>query len=338
MSISQLILTIGLPALIGAMFIVPAWVLPRFRYTAGIAGSALGVALGLALVVSFMLEAGVPSLPPAQKWHMLPVLACGVTLLCPIIAMVDGSGELGRWLIAIGSGGIIGWLAVFPGSDHFFTFTTTWMFAYSEASSSASSASFSMDIPLKLLLGFWIALSFISLSWVSHRRRGLTVNLAYTIVFTGISILCMEAKFITLTLIAGALAATCGVAFASALVAIIWTRDKQGERRAIAIGWGGAFSLAALLPLVAFCGWAYNVGEVEPIHWLLVCSAPILLGLFELPGLHQLKQGPGFVLRIAAVTIPVVLAVVLLHSGAQLDGDDADGGYNMNDYESAVMP
>ena len=308
MPIGQILLTIGLPALIGALFIIPAWVLPKFRYTAGIAGSALGVALGLALVVSFMAEAGVPSLPPAQKWHMLPVLACGITLLCPVIAMVDGSGEIGRWLIAIGSGGIIAWLAIFPG----------------------------MDLLLQILLGVWIALSFISLSWVSHRRRGLTVNLAYTIAFTGISILCMEAKFITLTLIAGALSATSGVAFASALVAIIWTRDKEGKRRAIAIGWGGAFSLAALLPLMAFCGWAYNVGDVEPVHWLLVCSAPILLGLFELPGLHQLKQGTGFVLRITAVTIPVVLAIILLYSGAPLEGDD--GGYNLNDYESAVMP
>ncbi|MCH2152499.1 MAG: hypothetical protein MK089_04085 [Phycisphaerales bacterium] len=308
MPIGQILLTIGLPALIGALFIIPAWVLPKFRYTAGIAGSALGVALGLALVVSFMAEAGVPSLPPAQKWHMLPVLACGITLLCPVIAMVDGSGEIGRWLIAIGSGGIIAWLAIFPG----------------------------MDLLLQILLGVWIALSFISLSWVSHRRRGLTVNLAYTIAFTGISILCMEAKFITLTLIAGALSATSGVAFASALVAIIWTRDKEGKRRAIAIGWGGAFSLAALLPLMAFCGWAYNVGDVEPVHWLLVCSAPILLGLFELPGLHQLKHGTGFVLRITAVTIPVLLAIILLYSGAPLDGDDS--GYNLNDYESAVMP
>ena len=317
MPIGQILLTIGVPALIGALFIVPAWVLPRFRYTAGIAGSALGVALGLALVVAFMVESGIPSLPPAQKWHMLPVLACGITMLCPVIAMVDGSGEVGRWLIAIGAGGIIGWLAVFPG----------------------------MDLLLQVLLGVWVGLSFISLSWVSHRRRGLTVNLAYAIVFTGVSILCMEAKFITLTLIAGALAATCGVAFASALVAIIWIRDHDpdmplaaGQRRAIAIGWGGAFSLAAILPLVAFCGWAYNVGEVEAIHWLLVCSAPILLGLLELPGLHTMEKLGGFILRIMVVTIPVLLAIVLLYSGAQLDSNDVEGGYNLDDYESAVMP
>ena len=194
MSFAQILFTIGLPMLVGAILIVPAWLLPRIRVLSGIAGSALGVALGMALVVAFMAEAGVPSLPPGQKWHMLPILACGIVILCPVVAMVDGSGEVGRWLISIASGGIIGWLAVFPG----------------------------LDLLGQILLGVWVGISFMVISWVSHRRRGVTVALSITLVFAALSILCMQAHFITLTLIAG-IVGDIGIAFVTAFIG-----ERQG--------------------------------------------------------------------------------------------------------------
>ncbi len=296
MSIGQLLLTIGLPTLVGAILIVPAWLVPRIREISGLAGSALGVALGMALVVAFMCEAGVPSLPPEQKWHMLPIIACGIVILCPVVAIMDGSGELGRWLISIASGAIIGWLAVFP----------------------------QMDLLGRILLGVWVGLSFMVLSWVSHRRRGITVTLSLTIVFTAMSLLCFESHFITLTLINGALAATAGVGFASALIAEVWTRDEEGKRRSIAIGWGGAFAAASLVPLACFCGWAYTIGDVMWIHWGLVGAAPVMLLFGELPGFHQRHGLVSSFLRVGLVCIPVAVALVLVFTGIDSD-DESDG-------------
>ena len=171
MTFEQLLLPLGLPTLISVLIIVPAWILPRFRTVAGIPGSALGVALGLSLVVCFMVEVGLPSVPPLFKWHMLVIIAGGVTVLCPVMGLLDGSGGIGRWLIAIAAGAISGWLAVFPG----------------------------MDLEHRLLLGIWVGGSFLSLSYVSHHARGQTVNLAVTITFAGLVALCFEAKWITLT-------------------------------------------------------------------------------------------------------------------------------------------
>ncbi|MCH2132878.1 MAG: hypothetical protein MK116_03915 [Phycisphaerales bacterium] len=310
MTFGELLLTVGLPTLVGAILIVPAWVIPRIRKTAGIAGSALGVALGLGVAIAFMTVADIPSLPPTQKWHMLPIIACGVTVLCPVVAMVDGSGELGRWLIGIASGAIIGWLAVFP----------------------------NMDLFMRILLGVYVAMTFMVLSWGSHRRRGLTLNLAFTIVFTGLTLLCMKAHFITLTLIAAALSSISFVAFLSALVAAIWTRDEDGKKRFIKIGWGGAFAIAALIPMVTFCGWAYNTGDVQWVHWLLVAVAPVMLLFGELPGLSHNNRLSGFVVRIALVTAPVVIGLTLLYSGVGLDVDHADDEYNIEYFEEHMEP
>ena len=309
MSFAQILFTIGLPMLVGAILIVPAWLLPRIRVLSGIAGSALGVALGMALVVAFMAEAGVPSLPPGQKWHMLPILACGIVILCPVVAMVDGSGEVGRWLISIASGGIIGWLAVFPG----------------------------LDLLGQILLGVWVGISFMVISWVSHRRRGVTVTLSITLVFAALSILCMQAHFITLTLIAGALSATSGIAFVTAFISERWgpevpvdssavsDDDSTLPTRSLAIGWGGAFAVASLVPLVAFCGWAYNVGDVNWVHWGLVAGAPLMLGIGELPGVHHRDGFWWFLVRVGLVAVPIVLSLTLLFSGAGLDADSGDG-------------
>lgn len=318
MSFGQIFFTVGFPALVGAILIIPAWLLPRIRVLSGVTGSALGVALGMALVVAFMTESGIPSLPPAQKWHMLPIIACGIVILCPMVAIGDGSGEVGRWLVSIASGGIIGWLAVFPG----------------------------LDLAGQILLGVWVGVSFMVLSWVSHRRRGVTVTLSITLVFTALSILCMQAHFITLTLIAAALAATSGIGFATAFISERWGPEisagsstipgdeSQLPTRSLAIGWGGAFAVASIIPLVAFCGWAYNTGDVNWIHWGLIAGAPLMLGIGELPGVHHRDGFWWFLVRVALVALPIVLSLSLLFSGAGLDSDvdesNIDHMYYMN--------
>lgn len=309
MSFEQILFAVGFPALVGGILIVPAWLVPRIRILSGVTGSALGVGLGMALVVAFMAEAGIPTLPPAQKWHMLPILACGIVILCPVVAIVDGSGELGRWLIGIASGGIIGWLAVFPG----------------------------LDLLGQILLGVWVGISFMVISWVSHKRRGVTVTLSSTLVFAALSILCMQAHFITLTLIAGALSATSGIGFVTAFISEVWgpkvsyaspvfpVDESELPSRSLAIGWGGAFALASIIPLVAFCGWAYNVGDVSWLHWGLVAGAPLMLGIGELPGLHKKDGFWFFLVRVGLVAVPIVLALTLFFTGASLD-EDADTG------------
>ncbi|MEE2908073.1 MAG: hypothetical protein VX527_09620 [Planctomycetota bacterium] len=305
MTFGQILLTIGLPTFIGAILIVPAWLVPRIRDISGLAGSALGVALGMALVVAFMAEAGVPSLPPAQKWHMLPIIACGIVILCPVVVLMDGSGEFGRWLISVATGAVIGWLAVFP----------------------------QMDIFGRVLLGIWVGVSFMVMSLVSHRRRGITVTLSLTIVFTALAILCWQAHQITLTLINVALAATSGIGFVSALVAEVWTRDEEGNRRSIAIGWGGAFAAASLVPLTCFCGWAYTMGDVRWIHWALVGAAPTMLIIGELPWLKRhTGLGSSFV-RVSMVCIPVALALVLLFTGARWDDESQSTETNIERIE-----
>lgn len=316
MSFLQIMWTVGFPALIGAVIIVPAWLLPRIRGLSGLTGSALGVALGMALVIAFMTEAGIPSLPPSQKWHMLPILACGIVILCPVVALVDECGELGRWLISIASGAIIGWLAVFPG----------------------------LGLVGQILLGFWVGISFMVISWVSHRRRGVTVTLSITLVFSALSILCMEAHFITLTIIAGALAATSGVGFVTALYSEIWGPTVQpgpivfpGDEselpsRSLAIGWGGAFAVASIIPLVAFCGWAYNVGDVNGIHWGLVAAAPLMLCIGELPGMNRRSGFWWFLVRVGLVALPIALALALYFSGIDLDSGSTEDNIQRTDY------
>ncbi|MBG84985.1 MAG: hypothetical protein CMJ40_10645 [Phycisphaerae bacterium] len=310
MSFGQILFAIGLPAMVGAILIVPAWLVPRIRRLSGLTGSALGVALGMALVVAFMAEAGIPSLPPDQKWHMLPILTCGIVILCPVVAIVDGSGEMGRWLISIASGGIIGWFAVFPG----------------------------LDLLGQILLGVWVGISFMVISWVSHRRRGVTVTLSITLVFAALSILCMQAHFITLTLIAGALSATSGIGFVTAFISERWgpevpvgspvfpEDESELPSRSLAIGWGGAFAVASIIPLVAFCGWAYNVGDVTWLHWGLVAGAPLMLGIGELPGLHHREGFWWFLVRVGLVALPIVLALTLFFTGAGLGADSDTGG------------
>ena len=308
MSFAQILFTIGLPMLVGAILIVPAWLLPRIRVLSGIAGSALGVALGMATVVAFMAEAGVPSLPPGQKWHMLPILACGIVILCPVVAMVDGSGEVGRWLISIASGGIIGWLAVFPG----------------------------LDLLGQILLGVWVGISFMVISWVSHRRRGVTVTLSITLVFAALSILCMQAHFITLTLIAGALSATSGIAFVTAFISERWgpevpvdssavsDDDSTLPTRSLAIGWGAPSRWHRLFR------WLHSADGPTTSETSTGSTgdwwpAPLMLGIGELPGVHHRDGFWWFLVRVGLVAVPIVLSLTLLFSGAGLDADSGDG-------------
>ena len=310
MTFAQLLLTIGLPTFVGAILIVPAWLVPRIRDLGGVAGSALGVALGMTLVVAFMSEAGVPSLPPAQKWHMLPIIACGIVILCPVVALMDGSGELGRWLISTATGAVIGWLAVFP----------------------------QMGIEGRVLLAIWVGVSFMVMSWVSHRRRGITVTLSLTIVFTALAILCWQAHQITLTLINIALACTSVIGFVSALVAEVWTRDQEGKRRSIAIGWGGAFAAASLVPLTCFCGWAYTMGDVRWIHWALVGAAPVMLVVGEMPWLNRHKGLGSSFIRVSLVCIPVALALILLFTGVALDHEEHSSETNIERLNKTFGP
>ena len=84
--------------------------------------------------------------------------------------------------------------------------------------------------------------------------------------------------------------------------------------------------MASIIPLVAFCGWAYNGGDVTWIHWGLVAGAPLMLGIGELPGLHHRGGFWWFLVRVGLVAIPIVLALTLVFSGSGLDSEDGGDG------------
>ena len=65
---------------------------------------------------------------------------------------------------------------------------------------------------------------------------------------------------------------------------------------------------------------------------MLIAVAPVLLGVFELPGLRRFEGWRGYAVRILTVATPVVLAVLLVLVLDRPEVEAGDGGYDLDSY------
>jgi len=243
----QALWAVGLPGGCMAIVLAIALLLGPLRRKAGIADAALALCIPGAAFITFLVEKGLPSLPPEQKWLILPwtFLIAGVLGLvataiggrkCPGAMAVLGAAAVG------GAGGL--WLAL-PGID-------------------------TVDARISIALELGIAV--LVLAAVMRQGRPVLTCVALWGAATALSLTLASSANITLAMAAGAIAVT--VAVAGVLLSI--APSSAPKQR---LGVGAAIACATTLMMLLIVGRIYDnsLDGIATWRWLLVIGGPAVL-------------------------------------------------------------
>ncbi|MBM4109980.1 MAG: hypothetical protein FJ254_01300 [Phycisphaerae bacterium] len=287
------------------------------------------LAAPFAFIASFLLEAGPVGLPPAERWHVLPY-AVGAAAIVGAIVSRKHSAWWAQWSIVAAILGGFAWkYVVFPASNPY------------------------------IQAGLLVAIILVGLLWSAVSRDACSVGMAMmsAIVFAGLGVLMVLANFASLGVIAFAVAAAlAGVGMVSGVLnlreatrlraaapvpepgadtmvkAVASGAECPAEAMCELVPWtaAGVTTLAAIACVLAFCGHAYNYGDVRPGHWAVILLSPFFALLVCKPCLRGAKPIVGVAWR-SGLCLVVVLATLANAVSQGVDGDDTDGGASGSD-------
>ncbi|MHC4448359.1 MAG: hypothetical protein ACYSXF_11365 [Planctomycetota bacterium] len=271
--VAQVLLATVPPAVITVIVLALAW--RPWRTDAAIAGGRWGGAagFGLAFLTGFLAVAGWPGLPPTEKWQWILHLG----LLAAAIGVVNALRPRKRWL--------------------------DWLPSLCLAATAALLLRHpSPDAPWTWNLGVAAAVAFLwlTLEPVAQRARGVTVPLTLLLTFAAAAIVILVSGNETLARLTAVLAASA----AGAAIVAWWAP-------AISLAAGATAVTVAVLPGLLFLSQAYSYSEVPGISFLLPLLAPAMSGLGELPVMGRLKPPARVLIRMAAILLPLGIAVGL---------------------------
>ena len=277
---------VGIPTAIAAIVLLSALLVGPLRRRPGLADAALAVCLPCSAFITFMFEKGLPTLPPEQKWLIVPwVLLCAAALGVAARALAPrGNGSMQCLLAAAAAGGLGGWPLVLPGLD---------------------------SLDASVTLGLQLGLGVLLLGAVARSGRPVTCMIGAWACAALLSLTLLISANITMGLAAGAVSAT-------AAVGAVGLSLFRGSAPAGRVGVGTAASLAVTLVIFLVVGQAYDysMDGIAAWRWWL-CLMPLAL-LVLLPG------GKRSSLALTAVLVPTVVALAV--AWPQLQDLMATGG------------
>lgn len=243
------------------------------------------IALGLGFLAAFFVIAGPRGFLLKDRWH---------------------------WMAAIvGASVVLGLIAALWRAVPIVRFMATVALAFATGALLQPPATVANPLYWKLAFGAVVLVSAQPLGIIALKHRGIALPLMFIPVFTGLSIMLLETRQAGFSLLAGALAAMCGVAFVIALF-----------NRQFSLGHGGMFVLAAVLPTLSLLGWFYNVIEAPIWPFAILAVSPLMLIVCEVRLLTRVKPWQGLALRLALVSAPVAAAVAWIMMVSQSGADE----------------
>jgi hypothetical protein len=246
------------------------------------------IGLTLAFAISFRYTEGEWPLPPHTRWHwvfLMAITAGGVGIVNSLIP--------GRWLatmprvalagIALGLIGFI-MLRPLPPVDGV---TAAWP-----------------DWVWKVGFGTVVLVLWLGLESIARREHSAWLLASVIASFTAASLVIVEARFAKPAQLAGAVAATCGIAFALSIAMAL-------VRRRLPVHCGMTAPLAMILPGLLIFGWFHNAGNVPIASFVLAGASPLALLVAALPPLRAWTGWRAWVLRVTLVTILPAIAIAL---------------------------
>ena len=282
---------IVLPFVLGPVVLALMW-LPRWRKRpAHGAEAGFCFVLIITFIFSFVLQEGVPTWPLGARWHAVPVLLTGVSLvswawfrprratdasrpvaldpLCP----ADRVSLLRGLLFALFCGAMSTVVVRLPGHD-------TWSW--------------------RLGLGFIVCLLATSLLSTAVQKRGAAIPLSLAGVLATLSALLLISHFAKLAIIIGCVAWLCAIAGVIAWLVPHFT-----------VGSPGAVTLATLIPTVALTGYSYDYDTFSPYCWILVSSSVFMLWVGRIGSVRRRSPRLRGVIQTLAVLAPCAVALAI---------------------------
>ncbi len=245
--IEQAMWAVGMPAAICAGLLALALFVPAFRRHAILADAACALCLPLAAFITFIVEKGLPTLPPEQKWLILPwtFLAGGMLGAGVSGAFGTRSPSVASLLAAAIAGGLAGWLLVLPDLD---------------------------GLDARITLGLQVGVGVLVMAAIMRQARPV---LTCTLIWgagAALSLTLLASSNITLSLAAGAISAT--AAAAAMLLSIGAKSAPQGR-----LGVGAATGLACALVMLVVIGVRYDNSwdGIPQWRWWMCIAGPCVM-------------------------------------------------------------
>jgi hypothetical protein len=251
--LQQALLSVVLPSTVAGLILLFAWrpwskafrdVSRTARRSAGWAAPA---AIGLAFLISFFFEQGLPDIPPRERWEWLFPLVAAATIIGILVELVGERRDVtlaGTLIIAA----MAGWMLRLP--DH-----AAWFYR--------------MGLAAVIIITIWMLLP------VTTNRHGPLAPFVFALTFFAATPLFNEAAFLKLTVI---MTAVGGGALAMAIVALL-------ARKSFTLGPGALIVLVTLLHGMLLTSKAY--APLDPpmpgMPYALLALAPAALWLAEVP-------------------------------------------------------
>lgn len=281
-----------IPASLGGVLLGLAWLAARgeARSASPIASALCGMAFAAAFTASFLLLEGVPVWPLQSKWHSIVlIVGAAAALSIAMDFLPRRSAAMAATCIAL----IVAAMFFQPPAS----VEQPWLWRGVLAAVAAGLFVFAHPIGVK-----------------QPERGRFLVPAVFVIAFTASSGVIMQAHFSKLAFMAGAMAASCGIA---AILALL-------SRRLVFAGSATAVTSAALASLLVI-GNIYDQANLPVWSFCLAGLVPLALALRSLPVLRS-----RFGLSAAAV---LVSATIIAGAAVSLTVTADDGGHLDDEYE-----
>ncbi|MDP6987224.1 MAG: hypothetical protein QGG74_04180 [Phycisphaerales bacterium] len=262
--------SVGIPAVAGGLLLAGCWWIlglgrwPRVR--CGLIALVLGGTAG----GSFVASVGLPDWPPAQKWHGVFLMAAVLTGVGLIEAALPRREWAGRFILAVAAGVSSVWLLPLPDQS---------------------------PVTVAMLIGGSALLTGL----LDGARAGAVMPLGGLVAAAAVSAMALVAGSMTLSLMAGALCAMCGV-----VLLLGWLAGGRVAGGAS----GGGMTLGGVVAVIAVTAWTYDFDGVPGWAWVVSGGGFALACILEVGPLGRWEGWPAAVIRSVVVIGPPAFVVV----------------------------
>jgi hypothetical protein len=231
--------------------------------------AAVVVAIVIAVVGSFFFSVGWPTWPPPQKWHGLPWLVMAIGFIGLIDAFLPRGEWAGRVVLSIAAGLAAAWLLPLPDR-------------------------------LAITTGVIVGGAGLLTSLLEMPEQRSSLNIGGWAAATAMSMLALVANQVTLSLLAGAVAATCAATWV--VGRILCGRMSRG-------GGAGGLVLGSVIAAIGLTAWSYDYDIVPQWAWLAAGAGFPLACMLEI---GALKRWNGFLaasVRAIVLSTPPIIVV-----------------------------
>lgn len=268
--VESILWSVGIPAAAGGLLLAMCWWVLGLGRWPRMNRALVVIAVGGAAGGSFVASVGWPDWPPAQKWHGVFPMVAVLVAAGLIEAMLPRPEWACRVVLALVAGLASVWLLPLPD-----------------------------QAPVTVALV--IASGALLVAMLDRVRGALAVPFGGWAAAMAVSAMALVAGSMTLSLMAGAVSASCGL-----VLVLGWL----GRARVAGGVCGGGLALGGVLGVITVTAWAYDFDVVPGWAWGVCGGGFALACILEVGALERWRGWPASLARSIAMVGPPVFVVV----------------------------